>query len=256
MLSDIQKQRHVPLPGTTNLRNLGGYETASGKHVKWGVVYRGDQLADVTPEEAAKVIVGELHVKNTYDLREDVEADAKMYTIPGVQRHPKPLAPKHFIEHRLSGKEFTPEITRALMNRQQKAFTRDYAATIGSLFKELIEQHPTSDNAAYIHCTAGKDRTGLVCYLLLRMLGVNTRDVYEDYLLTNQYFKEPADSTKFMGGLNMGPEARHIMWTVDAEFLQAVEDEIGEIGGFDVYTHEKMGLTDDDIAKLREYLLE
>jgi protein-tyrosine phosphatase len=59
--------RHVPLSGQPNFRDLGGYETADGRRVKWGRVYRSGELSQLSEDDVAKL--GDLGIKTVVDLR-------------------------------------------------------------------------------------------------------------------------------------------------------------------------------------------
>ena len=54
-MPDPVKKRHLALEGAPNFRDLGGYETSDGRHVKWGEIYRSDNLAHLTDSDLAKV---------------------------------------------------------------------------------------------------------------------------------------------------------------------------------------------------------
>ncbi|CAD2221424.1 protein-tyrosine phosphatase [Angomonas deanei] len=256
MTTPIQQQRHIPVPGTTNLRNLGGYETTDGRKVKWGVAYRGDQLADVPAEDAQSIIVKQLHIHDTFDFRSPGEVAAKTYNVEGIVRHANPVDATFFGDYIKSGKPFTVEILLDLYKKVYRAFVRDHAAVFGGVIKSIIDLKPTSDKAVMVHCTAGKDRTGIISFLLLTLLGVKRETIHEDYLLTNQHFKIPAYAKEYMSGLNLDDACLKVFWSVDAKFLETAEDEIRLLGGIEKYTAECLKLTNDDIKKLKDIMLE
>ena len=53
---DAEKmQRHIPLEGLSNFRDLGGYETRSGTAIKWGRIFRSDTLAGLSDNDIRTV---------------------------------------------------------------------------------------------------------------------------------------------------------------------------------------------------------
>ena len=70
----MSSDRHIPLDGITNLRDLGGFATADGGTTRWGSVYRADALHKLTG--AGLLRFRELGVRSVFDLRGDVERDA------------------------------------------------------------------------------------------------------------------------------------------------------------------------------------
>jgi protein-tyrosine phosphatase len=258
MATDIQRQRHVPLEGTTNLRNLGGYRTNDGtKTTKWGVVYRCDQLADVPPHLAQSVLVDQLHIHASYDLRADKEVEVKNYDIPNLKRNAVPIDTTHMARWVKEGEDMRDgPVTFRVMQEIYREFVREYGMTIGAVIKGILTSKPSPDNASLIHCTAGKDRTGWSVYVLLTLLDVTEEDKRLDYLLTNTYFKTPKDAYDYLGGLGMSEDAMKVLWSVFDEFLDAGIDEVNKLGGVHAYAKSHMGLTDDDIQQLRDLLLE
>ncbi|KPA84384.1 hypothetical protein ABB37_02371 [Leptomonas pyrrhocoris] len=258
MPSDIQKQRYVPLVGTTNLRNLGGYHTNDGtKTTKWGVLYRCDQLAEVPPEMAQRVLVDQLNIHTTYDLRADKEVAVKSYDIPRITRNHVPIDTTQISRWVKDGEDLhSGPVTFRVLQEIYREFVRSYGSTVGSIIKGILASNPSSDNASLIHCTAGKDRTGWSVYVLLTLLDINEEEKRKDYLLTNTYFKVPQDAYDYLGGLGMSGDAMKVLWSVFDEFLDAGIDEVNKFGGVETYAKSHMGLTDADIQQLRETLLE
>ncbi|EPY33518.1 protein-tyrosine phosphatase [Strigomonas culicis] len=256
MLNEVQKMRHVALKGTTNLRNVGGYSAENGKTTKWGVLYRSDQLAEVPVEDAKRILIEKIHVHSTFDLRSPQEVKVKNYSIENVKRHDVGINTTHMEDWCRAGKPFTAEITHNLFLEIYTAFVLEHAKTFGNIVKTIVDIKPSSENAVLVHCTAGKDRTGITIYLILRLVGVNEKDIHADYLLTNTYFKQPHDADAYLGGLGMDQASMHVLWTVNPLFLTTAEKTIQSVGGLDAYAKEYMGLTAEDLNCLKEILLE
>ena len=86
-----------------------------------------------------------------------------------------------------------------------------------ALFTHLLEDHAP----LVIHCTAGKDRTGFACALVLHALGVPDDQIAQDYLLTNRFYRRDPSSVSDL------PEAvTQVLTSVESSFLAASFDVI------------------------------
>ena len=191
-----QLWRRLPLPGTTNVRDLGGYPTRDGKVVANGRLFRGEvvtrQGATASrhgiwdPEDSAGF--RELGLKTVVDLRADreVETTVSAWTeATGAQTVRIPIAEggegadTDFVRQLLSG-------TRTSFTEQDMtAFYVETFRTRASLFAEIVELVSEADHLpAMIHCTAGKDRTGLAVALIMELVGCRRADVVAEYALT------------------------------------------------------------------------
>ena len=162
--------RHWPLEGTQNLRDVGGYATTDGTCTRWGVLLRSDSLHRLPLESQGRLIY--FGIRTVIDLRTEMETATAPDVFARSDRvayiHLPMLAP-HIVElHRAESLE---ELNRLLVDRCQ-----NQVALIASL---LAEEHRTP---ALVHCSAGKDRTGLVIACLLNLVGVERATIVEDYL--------------------------------------------------------------------------
>jgi protein-tyrosine phosphatase len=167
--------RHLPLPGTYNVRDLGGYQTSDGRMTRWRTFFRADSLHRLSPEAQTTLLAHGL--RSVIDLRRSDE----------LHRAPNVFASSTRVSyHHLSLLLDTPpqpgvlrplDVTyRYLLDeRQEQMYTALYTlATPGNL-------------PAIVHCTAGKDRTGLLVALLLGLAGVPEATIAADYALSAQY---------------------------------------------------------------------
>lgn len=243
----------IQLVGTRNVRDLGGHLIAGGgMRVRRGVIFRGDHLGQVPVEQASEVIVGKLHIHHTYDLRGVEEAKAGgLYDIPNVQRHAVPIDCANIV---VAVKEFsamTHHDAREWMMKCYLYLVDHCGPVFGGVLRDVVSQNVNSENAALFHCTAGKDRTGFLCYLLLGLLGVEESVILKDYLLTNECVlaKEPT--------LNPQQSAAAVFNLVDECYLRSAMKRIEEkYGGLFRYAEVQLGLSPKDISALKELLLE
>jgi protein-tyrosine phosphatase len=175
--------RVLPLVGGCNFRDCGGYETADGARVRWGRLYRSGLLARLSAAAAAQVQA--LGIRAVCDLRRTTERAL----------HPNPSfgAEVHGFEWD-SEQESSPIRDQAFANSTDAAAVQAAMLTmyerlpfglqprLAGVFAALDHAAP---GAAIVHCTAGKDRTGVAVALVLESLGVRRDEVVEDYTLTN-----------------------------------------------------------------------
>ena len=89
-----------------------------------------------------------------------------------------------------------------------------------------------------IHCTAGKDRTGFACALILHTLGVSDDMIAEDYLLTNRFYRRDPNASS-----DLPDEVRQVLGTVQASFLAAAFEAIdADYGDLETYLRDGLGL--------------
>lgn len=168
-------ERHIPLAGTFNLRDVGGYATAAGATVRWRTLFRADSLHRL-PAEAQEALLAR-GVHTVIDLRHAGElavAPHVLVAAPGIAYHHQSL----FGDGRdmaLAGGDLAA-LYRAVIDR--------CGAEIAAVFGLLAAPGALP---AVVHCTAGKDRTGLIVALALGMAGVPAATIAEDYALTARY---------------------------------------------------------------------
>lgn len=116
------------------------------------------------------------------------------------------------------------------------------------------------NEACLFHCTAGKDRTGIIAAILLKLVGVDDETIAKDYALT-RVGREPAREM-ILARLSKEPifrssnEASLIMFTCRHETMTAFLDLIDEkYGGVEEYVKKFVGLTDEDISTIRNNFL-
>jgi protein-tyrosine phosphatase len=185
-------QRHIPLEGALNLRDLGGYPTADGRRVRYGCVFRSDNLATLTDADLDTPV--ELGVRHICDFRNDLEVQTQPSRIPD---HPELTAERLpigdaagedrlLIDQVLAGELRTFGVDE--MAAMYAAMLDDHAHRFGAVVEHAADP---ARHALLFHCTAGKDRTGVAAALLLGALGVSDADILDDYELTTEYRSGP-----------------------------------------------------------------
>ena len=256
--------RHIPLSGQPNFRDLGGYQSKDGRRVRWGSVYRSGELSQLTESDIGKL--AELGIKTVADLRspQEVSARGESRMPPGVRVLPLPIASSDMfsklIPMFLEG-DFS-RLPSDLLERVNRALVRNFSAQFGGLLRALIDP---ANRPLVFHCTQGKDRAGFGAAMVLSALGVPWETVVEDYLLSNHFRREENDKMlgmirEFAGG-KKGEEIElskiEGLLYVKAASLEAAHTEIrGLHGDVESFLVDGLGCTAEELVRLRDDLLE
>lgn len=173
------------MSGSVNFRDLGGYTTADGRAVRWGRVYRSGTLAEI--DESGIVQIEKLGIETVFDLRSAEERTAAASRLPSsvTTLHVPIKDPSRFGRLR---------ILQVLLFRRNHladvlfdAYTRVMLDGNGKVLGSILSDIADSSAPVLIHCTAGKDRTGLTSALLLELLGVPRESIVGDYALSARF---------------------------------------------------------------------
>ena len=234
--------RQIALAGTSNFRDLGGYQGLDGRRLRWRKLYRSAHLAHLTPEDLAEL--QSLGVTRSADFRGAAESQHLAYAWPGLQRHAlvvEPTVVQRAQAMMSAGEGLTVATTEELMHDTYRSFVQVYEHRFAQFF-ELLQ---ASDEPLVFHCTAGKDRTGWAAALLLTALGVDEEQIMQDYLLTNSLFKRPE-----LMHAQMPEEVLDVLWRVQPSFLKASADIVlAQHGSIDRYLTDALGV--DQAARER-----
>ncbi|CCD92834.1 conserved hypothetical protein [Bradyrhizobium sp. ORS 375] len=151
------------------------------------------------------------------------------------------------MRERWAAGRLTADVAQELMRDSYRNYIRRHTPRFRALFDHLLGDHAP----LVIHCTAGKDRTGVACALVLAALDVDDEIILGDYLLTNQYFRRDAAAHP-----DLPQDVLETIGTVQASFLAAALDTVREeYGDLQAYLREGLGI--DEIARTalqRRYL--
>ena len=156
--------RILSVDGIGNVRDIGNWETADGKRIKQGLLYRGTELEGIVEpdykitEEGKDTLLNVLGIKYDMDLRSNSDNPTNINVLGDsvIHKYYNCSAYKHVFSD--AGKE-----------------------SIKNIFTDLADE---KNYPMYVHCTYGLDRTGTVCYLLEALLGVSDDDLLRDYELS------------------------------------------------------------------------
>lgn len=263
-------ERHIELDGQSNFRDIGGYTTVDGHIVKWGEVYRSGELQKLSDSDVAKLdTLGVKAIANFLTERE-IKSRGQDRLPQGTREIPLPMEAGSMgdlaavvEEARQTGDfskvpvDLNPEIHRILINEG-----REYYAT---LLREIADP---ANRPFVFHCSHGVHRTGTATAILLSALGVPWETIREDYLLSNKYRKnEIVRRTKELQltaakTFNIQPNQVDMtnikaFYILQPEYIDASLDEaVKRYGSMGNYIRDGLGITDKEIANLREQLLE
>jgi len=258
----VLAERKVALEGSPNFRDLGGYKTASGRHVRWGRIYRSGKLSSLT--EADIHYFKRLGVSLVCDFRLDFERHRE----PGwlgeedaPHRVALPVAPGSSDSFKKSVHDGIIEVYDAtdLMKDMNRDFVINQTSQYARMFQLMLEgNHPV-----LIHCAAGKDRTGFGVAIILDVLGVDEESIVEDYLLTNQYLSIEKEMEKLSNalvdsrGFVIPDSALHPLVEIRPEYIKACFEEIAHRYESKRHFYEAaLGLDEAMIERLKAIYLE
>lgn len=248
------QQRLISLDGAMNFRDLGGYRSTKGRIVQWHRIYRADSLSDLSHGDRQKLT--QLHVTVDCDLRSGYEQamapDRIGKQIQFVDAHIYP-------DNGDVDKEITPphpiQTTDMLAGIYQHVILNVHSQ---EMFKKVLDEllNLPEDEALVYHCSAGKDRTGMMSAIILSLLGVDDDTIIRDYLLTNELYDFAADrqlpTDNEMGQLVAKMNLTKGDGPVMRGFLDTMEQGWGSTQEF---AKQQLGLSDHDIQQLRRRYL-
>ena len=252
-------ERRVPMEGTLNFRDLGGYETADGRRVKWGRIFRSDGLARLTAPD--HTLLKQMGIKLVCDFRAPSEVEKSPNKLPpdgSIRTQGLPVVSHEFdtvaIMERIK-KGDTDWINESLMIDGYIRNIESYADVWGAVIKNLIDPQK---RPLVFHCTAGKDRTGVCAALILLTLGVPAEVVIEDHQLSN-IFLAPflPKMTKYLQQFGVDiEEVMPYLVAPRAAIVAVIERIRTQYGTVDRYLNSKSGVDLRTLALIKKELLE
>jgi protein-tyrosine phosphatase len=232
--------RRIDLPGLYNLRDLGGYPTADGE-LPWRTLLRSDALHQLDAVGLAGLLA--LGLRTIVDLRTHVEAEIA----------PTPLdllAARHAHVSILGGDlQALPLELDAIYGY----VVRQCGGAIADAIRPLCAPQAFP---ALVHCSAGKDRTGIVIAMVLAVLGVPDDVIAADYALSGGYLdpSRTAAIGQLQAGTGLGDQLTGELLSSPPRLIRDVLDAAraghGSVDGY-LCAH---GLRPADLAALRAAL--
>lgn len=260
------KPNVLPLATVRNPRDLGGYIGYEGRKIKKGRLLRTGKISNLSEDD--QHFLRNYGLKKIIDLRSPLEIEKCPDTIiTGVQHYNIALSDEDNTQggHRDIAKTFAKYRKdqyagfRMMCQRYYDHVTKTHAQAAIKQIITLLAQTP--EGAIIYHCSEGKDRTGIVTFIILYLLGVDLETIREDYLYSNYMlntyrakrdhkFAENGENLKFRANMR-------ILGSVSDAFIDTALIAVQEqYGGLDEYLKKQLGVTDELKDTLRELYLE
>ena len=227
------RERGLAWDGCLNVRDLGGHPTEDGDETRWGRVIRADSVHSLS--DSGWKSLASHGVATVVDLRTHGErADDPPRELDLAVVHVSLMAEEgdsvyRKIDALASSAVDGSDATRLFYLEVLRRWDGRFAAAVAA----VADARP---GAVVVHCAVGKDRTGLVTALLLRLAGVPIRDIADDYALSSPnlesrwrpWVDEAADEPERAHRLRMVASPAAAMLGV----LAALEDEHGSVADY------------------------
>ena len=241
----------IKFEGANNFRELGGYRAADGRQVKYGLLYRGGNL-DLLKSEADHARLASLGLREILDLR-----SAGDPAVPGAHyQRVCGMRNADGTEMDFSGQG----IER--LRQEKEAFERSVGRPVhdfewfSALYREMPFRNPAYHALFALHCSCGKDRTGIGAMLILLALGVSRADALADYMLTNVYRREIIE--RFLA--DKPAAERDLLLPVEGVSepmgAGAIDEILRRYPSYEAYFADEFGLDAARLKALRDFYLE
>jgi len=237
--------RRQPVSGTYNLRDVGGYRAAGGS-VRRNRLLRSDSLHRLDPD--GRRALAAMGVRRVVDLRDPWEVVDAPSRLDGVGAE---------VVHLPIFGTTTPRQLAAVSTDPEGLYDLmidDRAEHLARAVRAIAEP----DQTVLVHCTAGKDRTGVVVALALLAAGVERGDVVADYTATEENLRgewsRAVRARLEAAGIVIGPGADRLVETTPAlieRVIDRVRDQHGSVTAYLLHA----GLTPGDLDRLRTGLI-
>ena len=240
-------ERLIALEGAVNFRDLGGYATEDGLRTRWRVLFRADGLSELT--ETDLEVMRELGIRTVVDLRSGQEVEQSRFN---VEAHPVTFHHYPFIKALPNAEDFSR--APGFLGTQ---YTEMLDEATPQIIGALSALAAPDARPAVFHCTAGKDRTGLLSALVLSLLGVPEETVIADYALSGAAMTRLRAKLieKYPDGKSLIADS-DVLFSADPSNMVALfahlRNRYGTVAGYAA----RVGVPEDVVQRLRQSLLE
>jgi protein-tyrosine phosphatase len=238
--------RHIQFESVPNFRDLGGYRTHDGRTVAWRRLFRSAALHKMNERDIARLKQG-ISLRAVIDLRSPKDPDQNPEVILlkaiGARYYPIPFStwPWPGPSNRSDSSSYVRDEAQAhpsATNMGEIYLYRIRANPFGKRLVDALEIIAKRENHPLVfHCSAGKDRTGVLAAMVLTAMGIVDEDVVEDYVLSAPLMKEIRDrmtsDPETAQGVNDLPDFQWEASAVSiATFLFLLRREYGSADGY------------------------
>jgi len=241
-----ETERRIPLEGAVNFRDLGGYPTTGGRTVKWRRLFRSDSLSALTDSDV-ETVTGSLSITAVIDLRSSgavLDDGRGLLALSGIGYYNF-----GFLERRGLAPPTSGEDSEVRLSAIYQWILHNAGTLMAQAFTTLAQD---VNQPAVFHCSAGKDRTGVLGATILGVLGVSRDDIVSDFLLTNDVIDGILARIRKMPGFEHSTQEGIIAPKPAIErFLDVTKS---EFGGSEAYLRHH-GVQQSTIDNFRESML-
>ena len=256
--------RFIKIDGVHNFRDFGRYKTKAGETVREKLLFRSGQLSNLTQNGHKEL--SQLKIKTIVDLRKFNERKLQPNQISSAvkqitgssQNDDGETLPPHL--QYLRDEQVTAPKTHAFMLQTYRRLP--YEPMHIEIFKQAFEELTQPESPILVHCAAGKDRTGILCALILKTLEVHDDDIMDDYLLTNKVHNldelvdKYAESISNRLGKKIDSKAMRPLGIVSEEYLYSAFDEIINKNGSLLGYLDAIGIKEKQLLQIRKNLIQ
>ena len=267
-----EKNRLIDLDGTFNMRDMGGYQTIDGKHVKWGKLYRSDDLHSLSHKDQKRLedlgvhLIIDYRNKNERKERPSVPIKkAKTYVLE-PNDPVAAIASEEINSSEKTVQKLLKEEKEGHLNTSDDLLVQSMVRYVNDektqkVYSKMLTLTGSNLNYATLqHCHGGKDRTGYGSALLLLLLGVDEEEVVKDYLRTADFnidrnrkiineYESYTSNEKVLNYL------KNVIGIKEKTMRTAIKEMVRKSGSPLNYIQEYLGIPDDFIVNMRENLL-
>jgi protein-tyrosine phosphatase len=239
--------REAVVNGIANFRDFGGYPVASGGRIRTGALFRSSRPGRISADDEKSLAA--LGVSTVVDLRKPEERRTYpngewglgMTIISDLDGDENPWG--EFLQ---GDKLDVPSIRKYMLDFYRRApYSRRHIELLSRYFRALA----TSPRPILVHCTSGKDRTGIVVALTHLLLGVRLAHIVADYLRSNRMLAGSRHDEEMRRAISAGiavpapPEVHRAFMRCRLEYLRASFDSIRlHSGSTDKYFTDVLGV--------------
>ncbi|KAH8816978.1 protein-tyrosine phosphatase-like protein [Xylogone sp. PMI_703] len=247
----------ISIPGTFNTRVISQHPGQTK-----GLIYRSGELGHITPE-GKRLLVEEYGIKTIFDLRRRDEREKRPSPeIPGVNTVWIPNSTDtHDFEKKKVVLSLNP--TDFVEDHGADGYVKMYSSILdlyGIAYKQiLLHLKEVETGGILFHCTAGKDRTGVLAALILGLAGAPVEAIVADYSLTRIGVEQVKDilveTLLIQTGLTIDQPGMLGICNIYAgtmtKFLSMM---VSRWGGIEGYLEKELGLTPEEIESIKTKL--
>ena len=250
--SHLSQKNDIDIHKVNNFRFLGGLKNSQGKIMKDSLIYRSADLHKLKSKSFADF--EKLKIIKVIDLRTKQEIGKAKDHLPNTviyKNYPAYLDQNNEMAN-AKKKALRGKISQGDADKRMLRFYTDYVSENPEVIKTIITEILDSDQPILYHCSAGKDRTGIITALILKILKFDRDVIFEEYLVSNDLRKRVIDHRLSLANhlhfiypkLDIGVIEKS-SW-IERPYLSAAFDEIDKkYGSMGQYINQVLGISEE-----------